>query len=162
MSIREVKLPRYNPQKIDLPKRSDYIGAISWLKAVKETIGETFVFALDEALMCQGYFNGRNDEFLIWGYGNDSLTQFNGIVLLGNKISEDSIKEENGLLFTDFNKTIADALANEQILDMQGITEALSYYYYSNNESFDGISVPSEYQKRFEKLADEAINYYSY
>lgn len=158
---KSIMLPEYDPKKKELPKRSDYIGAMSWLRAVKEAIGETFVFALDEALMCQGNFGGRSDEFLIWGYGDDSLAKFNGVVLLGNKISKYSIKEKNGLLFTDFNRTIADALANEAILDMQGITEALSRYYYSNNESFDGIFVVPEYQERFEKLADEAINYYN-
>ncbi len=29
-------LPKYNPQKKDLPKRSNYVGAISWLKAVRD------------------------------------------------------------------------------------------------------------------------------
>lgn len=70
------------------------------------------------------------------------------------------IQKKNGLLYTDFNRTIADALANESILDLQGITEALSRYYYTNGESFNGISVVPEYQDRFEKLASEAIEYY--
>lgn len=155
-------LPKYNPQKRDLPKRSNYIGALAWLKAVQECIGEPFVFALDEALMCQGNFGGRNDEFLIWGYGNDSTSRFNGVVLLGHQVSRYSIRKKNGLLFTDFNRTLADALANESILDMQGITEALSRYYYRNGESFAGISVVPEYQDKFEKLAEEAMSYYKY
>lgn len=153
-------LPKYNPQKRDLPKRINYIGAFAWLRAVRECIGEPFVFALDEALMCQGNFGGRSDEFLVWGYGDDSAARFNGVVLLGNRVSPYSIEEKNGLLFTDFNRTLADALANEAILDMQGITEALSRYYYRNGESFEGIFVVPEYQERFEKLAEDAINYY--
>ena len=158
---RTIALPRYDPQKRDLPKRSDYLGAFSWLKAVRECIGEHFVFALDEALMCQGFFEGHSDEFLIWGYGDDSLTSFNGVVLLGNWVSRYSVKERNGLFFTDFNRTLADALANEEILDMQGITEALSRYYYRNGESFEGISVVPEYQEKFEKLIEDAVNYYN-
>lgn len=157
---RTAVLPEYNPKKSDLPKRSDYIGAFAWLRAVRECIGDPFIFALDEALMCQGYFGGRSDEFLVWGYGNDSASRFNGVVLLGSRISQYSIREKNGLLFTDFNRTLADAFANEEILDMQGITEALSRYYYHNGESFDGISIVPEYQEKFEKLAEEAINYY--
>lgn len=153
-------LPKYDPQKSNLPKRSDYVGALAWLKAVRDCIGEPFVFALDEALMCQGNFGGHSDEFLVWGYGDDSVSHFNGVVLLGNWISHYSIEEKNGLRFTDFNRTVADALANEPILDMQGITEALSRYYYRNGESFEGISVVPEYQGRFEKLAEEAIDYY--
>ena len=153
-------LPKYNSQKIDLPKRSDYIGATSWLKAVRDCIGEPVVFALDEALMCQGSFSGRSDEFLVWVYGNDSLTRFNGVVVLGNHISPYYVESKNGVDYTNFNRTLFDALANESILDMQGITEALSRYYYRNGDSFNGIFVAPEYQAQFEKLADEAINYY--
>ena len=153
-------MPKYDPRKSDLPKRSDYVGALSWLKAVRERIGENIVFALDEALMCEGRFGGRSDEYIVWVYGDDKVSNFNGVVLLGNKVSSYCIKEKNGLRFTDFNRTLSDALANESILDMQGITEAISRYYYSNSESFDGLSVAPEYQERFERLANEAIEYY--
>jgi len=154
------ELPKYDPRKINLPKRSDYVGALPWLTAVRERIGENVVFALDEALMCEGRFGGRSDEYLVWIYGDDAASGFNGVVLLGNKVSSYSIKEKNGLRFTDFNRTLSDSLANETLLDMQGITEALSKYYYSNGERFDGLSVPPEYQERFDILAREAIDYY--
>ncbi len=153
-------LPKFDPQKRNLPKRSDYVGATAWLRAVRDCIGETVVFALDAALMCQGNFGGRSDEYLVWVYGDDALSRFNGVVVLGNRISAHSVKEKNGLRFTDFSRTIMDALANESILDMQGITEAISKYYYRNGESFDGISVAPEYQDQFDRLAIEAIEYY--
>ena len=153
-------LPKYDPQKRNLPKRSDFVGATAWLRAVRDCIGETAVFALDAALMCQGNFGGRSDEYLVWVYGDDALSRFNGVVVLGNRISAHSVKEKNGLRFTDFSRTITDALANESILDMQGITEAISKYYYRNGESFDGISVAPEYQDQFDRLAIEAIKYY--
>lgn len=153
-------LPKYNPQKQDLPKRRDYVGAISWLKAVRNCLGETVVFALDEALMCHGHFGGRSDEYLVWLYGDDTVTRYNGVVVLGNRLSPNNIKERNGLLYTDFSRTVSDALANESILDMQGITEAISKYYYRNGESFEGISVAPEYQERFDQLAEAAIDYY--
>lgn len=154
-------LPKFDAHKSSLPKRRDYVGALSWLKAVRERLGENVVFALDEALMCQGRFGGRSDEFIIWVYGDDAVSRFNGVVVLGNRVSPYSVAEKNGLRFTDFNRTLSDALANESILDMQGITEAVSKYYYTNNESFAGISVAPEYQERFERLADEAIDYYN-
>ena len=153
-------LPKYDPQKRNLPKRSDFVGATAWLRAVRDCIGETAVFALDAALMCQGNFGGRSDEYLVWVYGDDALSRFNGVVVLGNRISAHSVREKNGLRFTDFSRTITDALANESILDMQGITEAISKYYYRNGESFDGISVAPEYQDQFDRLAIEAIEYY--
>lgn len=159
---RTAVLPKYDPHKPDLPKRGEYIGAISWLKAVRECIGEDIVFALDEALMCQGSFGGHSDEYLVWVYGKDSASRFNGVVVLGNQISPYQVRNKDGLRFTDFDRTLSDAFANESILDMQGITEAMSRYYYSNGESFDGLSVSPEYQERFEQLANEAIEYYDH
>lgn len=156
-----VSLPFYDQKKTDLPKRSDYIGSLSWLRAVKDSIGSSFVFALDEALMCQGYFGGRNDEYLVWVYGDDSLSRFNGVVVLGNYVSPYCINENNGLFFTDLSRTITDALANEAILDMQGTTEALSKYYYMNNRSFAGLNPAPEYQDKFEIIAQNAIDYYN-
>lgn len=153
-------LPKYDPHKKDLPKRSDFIGALSWLKAVRNNIGEDVVFALDEALMCQGIFGGRSDEYVIWLYGSDRVSRFNGVVVLGNDIGRLDVAEKNGVRYTVLNRTLSDALANESILDMQGVTEALSRYYFSNDESFSGISVVPEYQDRFEALANEAIGYY--
>ena len=155
-----IALPRYDPQKKDLPKRSDFIGSLSWLKALQERMGTSVVFALDQALMCQGSFGGRSDEYIVWVYGDDSLAEYNGVVVLANHISRYNVKNRNGLLYTDFNRTLADAFANESILDMQGITEAVSRYYYSNGDSFEGLSISPEYQDRFERLAEEAIDYY--
>lgn len=155
-------LVEYSPRKLDLPGRSNYVGALAWLKAIQEHISEPVVFALDEALMCQGSFGGRSDEYIVWVYGNDSVSRFNGVAVLGNHVSSYNVKEINGLKYTDFNRTLSDALANEAILDMQGITEAVSRYYYSHGESFEGIVVPPEYQNRFEALANDAINYYTY
>lgn len=154
-------LPEYDPKKQNLPKRSDFIGSLSWLHAICDQVGQPIVFALDEALMCQGSFGGRSDEYIVWVYGDDSLAQYNGVVVLGNKISPYHVQERNGLRYTDFNRTLADALANESILDMQGITEALSRYYYKNGSSFAGLFPVPEYEDAFAKLADDAIHYYN-
>ena len=104
---------------------------------------------------------GPFNRFIIWVYGDDTVSSYNGVVILGNHISQYCVKEENNLRFTEFNRTLSDAFANEPILDMQGITEALSKYYYSNNESFAGLSIAPQYQERFEKIAYEAIDYYA-
>ena len=157
---RTAVLPPYDPRKRDLPKRSGFVGSLSWLRAIRESIGEDVVFALDEALMCGGLFGGQNDESVVWIYGRDTASAFNGIAVLGNKISSYCVQEKDGLRFTDFDRTLSDALANEAILDMQGITEALSRYYFTHGESFRGLSVAPEYQERFERLAVDARDYY--
>ena len=128
--------------------------------SLRDCLGENVVFALDEALMCQGSFTGHSDEYIIWLYGNDSAARFNGVVVLGNGISSYNVQEKDGLFYTSFMRTVSDALANESILDMQGITEALSKYYYANGESFSELFVAPEYQERFEQLANDAIYYY--
>ena len=153
-------LPKYSNRKKDLPKRNEYVGSVAWLTAIKNCLGDDIVFALDEALMCQGNFGGRNDEYIIWVYGSDAVSEYNGVVVIGDYVSSYSVKEKNGLRYTDFNRTLSDALANEEILDMQGTVEALSRYYYKNDESFAGLSVSPEYQERFEELACEAVEYY--
>ena len=88
------------------------------------------------------------------------MTRFNGVAVLGNQISLLDVQKKNGLAFTSFNRTLSDALANESILDMQGITEAVSRYYYTHGDSFEGIFVPPEYQRQFERLAQDAVEYY--
>lgn len=54
----------------------------------------------------------------------------------------------NGLRYTDFSRTICDVVANESILDMQGVIEAINHYYNKNGEKFDEIMVSPEYQKK--------------
>lgn len=98
---RTVELSKYSPQKRDLPKRRDYVGAMTWLKAVRNCLGEKIVFTLDEALMCQGHFSSRSDEYLVWVYGDNTVTQYNGVVVLGNQVSPHSVRERNDLLYTD-------------------------------------------------------------
>lgn len=146
----------------NLPSRRNFLASISWLKAVCDRLNQPIVFALDQALMCQELFLGRNDEFIVWLYGDKSLEQFNGVVVLGDDIDSSDVEEHSGLLCTSFNRTIADSIAYEAILDMQGITEALSNYYFANGECFKGIALADEYQERFTTLAKEAIDYYNY
>ena len=154
-------LPANDTRKLDLPRRQNYLGALAWLSAVRAHLGEDTVFALDEALMCQGLFAGRSDEYLVWVYGDDSLSRFNGVVVLSNRINDRYVRERNGLKYTDLNRTVSDALTNEDILDMQGITEGLSKYYYRNGESFEGIIVAPEHQEKFEQLIQAASEYYT-
>lgn len=153
-------LPKYDPRKKDLPKTSDYLDVFRWLQAVRKCIDEPIVFALDEAFMCQGRFLGRSDEFLIWAYGSDALTRFNGVVVLGNQISPYDVEKRDGIEYTTFNRTLFDALANEDILDMQGTMEAVSEYYSTNGDSFKGLCVPPKYQERFNELVKDIQEYY--
>ena len=89
--------------------------------------------------------------------------------LILKNISEEQLKNldiyKNGFIYLQSLSSmippiILNPQENENILDMQGITEAISKYYYRSGESFDGLAVAPEYQAKFDRLAEEAINYY--
>lgn len=160
MNRRTFTIPSYDPTKEKLPLREDYRGGIRWLNDVSKVLGHDFVFALDSALIAQQTFLGHNHKSTIYGYGDVTLTRYRGVVILGDWISEYAIEHRHGLNYTNFNRTLNDALANEAILDLQGITEALSDYYFEHHQSFIGLSIDPQYQKEFERLALDAITYY--
>jgi len=145
-----------------LPLSSEYKTASRWLTAVADILGRDVVFALDDALMLEQMYLGKIEENLIYIYGNEELSKYRGVVVIGTSINEIDVAETSGIKHTSFNRTLNDSLANERILDMQGITEALSKYYFTHSESFEGLSLCPEYQDMFNTLADDAINYYSY
>lgn len=68
------------------------------------------------------------------------------------------VSKHRGLRCTTVNRTIIDLL--EQEGDEQIIMEALSYYYYKHNESFEGLTIPARLQQSFEKYREWAMDYY--
>ena len=145
-----------------LPRRRDFAFVLLWLQAVQNCLGQKVIFALDEAWMCQEMFLGYHLQYAVWVYGNESLLQYDGVRIVGTEICPSDVQEKHGLLITNINRTIMDVIDNEDILDMQGTLEALSCYYFTHQESFNGISVPSKYLERFTLLAKDAIEYYNY
>jgi hypothetical protein len=150
----------YIRDKKQLPGNNQYMEPVEWLRAVRQELGSDIVFALDSALMCEGAYLGRTDEWVIWIYGNPKLEKYNGVCVIGDSVSDHEVETRNGLRYTCFNRTLNDSLANESILDMQGITEALSRYYSTHQDSFTGIFPDPEYSAGFERLAEDARSYY--
>lgn len=58
------------------------------------------------------------------------------------------------------SQAVNDILDDFENADEMALVEALSKYYYSHNESFDGIYIKSENVSLFESLKDWAINFY--
>jgi transcriptional regulator with XRE-family HTH domain len=125
---RQFQVPKWSSDKKQLPGNNQYMEPVEWLRAVRQELGSDIVFALDSALMCEGAYLGRTDEWVIWIYGNPKLEKYNGVCVIGDSVSDHEVETRNGLRYTCFNRTLNDSLANESILDMQGITEALSRY----------------------------------
>lgn len=163
LNRKTISLPVYSTNKKKLPSIENYSSTISWLKDIRDYLGDGVVFALDEALMCEESYLGRTDQWIVWVYGDDSLLEYNGVAVLGNTIAPQYVNtNKHGLNYTCFNRTLIDAMSNEKILDPQGITEALSYYYETHNQSFDNLFIPPEFQEQFEKLSQDAKEYYCY
>ncbi len=158
-----LSVPVSDPSKKRLPSIYDYPDSMSWLIAVRDCLGKNVVFALDEALMCEKSYLGRNDQWVVWIYGDAALSKYNGVMVIGNNVDPQYVKTNRyGLSYTCFNRTLIDAMANEDILDMQGMLEALSYYYETHGHSFEGLFIPPEYQEQFQQLSLDAIEYYCY
>ena len=66
---------------------------------------------------------------------------------------------ENGMMITTVNQTINDMVADEEN-DPQPLLEALSNYYFSHNETFDGLNISEENLSRFQELCEESMQYY--
>ena len=156
-----ISIPVFDRSKKRLPPREEFLGNISWLTSVYDCLGKNVVFALDEALMCEESFLGRTGEWVVWIYGDTALSKYSGVMVLGNNIDPQYVTTNRYKLpFTCFNRTLIDAMANENILDMQGMLEALSYYYETHGHSFEGLFIPPEYQEQFQQLSMDAMDYY--
>lgn len=162
MNRRQFEIPQFDNNKKALPSSGNFRGTINWLREINSILGGNVVFALDSALACNDYYLGRSNEWLVWIYGDRHLEKYNGVYIIGENVNDKDVEISNGLKFTTFNRTLNDSLANERILDMQGITEALSNYYFQNNESFDGLYPDVRFISLYEQLCKDAVNYFSY
>jgi hypothetical protein len=52
-------------------------------------------------------------------------------------------------------------LADFENTDELALIQALSNFYYENDESFDGLYIKPENRKTFENIKSSVINYYS-
>lgn len=146
-----------------LPTSGDYIQTRDWLTDIVNELGNV-VLALDNALMCDGSYLGMNNEYIVYCYGPKELAaEYRGVVVIGESIPEsDVVETPDGVRCTKFNRTLIDALANDDLLDMQGITEALNHYYCEHNCTFDGLVIPPHLQEKFEQYSIWAMEYYTY
>ena len=154
-------LPKYDPQKQNLPKRSDFIGATAWLKGVLNCIGEPIVFALDEALMCQNLSAGAVTNSLSFIYGSDHTTRFNRRRCAGKSHQSDECAATQWPFLHRFQPHNLGCSGKRIPARYAGNHRGNQPLLLCPWRKFEGISVAPEYQERFEKLANDAIHYYS-
>ena len=116
------------------------------------------VSALEYLEMYTGFFN----EKLIDVYAKQKGIYENiNYIIVDNFDSIEYFRHGN-LLCTTFDQTINDMLSDIYNADEAALTEALSNYYYSHHESFDGLNIDDSNLAAFEEIKPYAIDYYSY
>ena len=68
---------------------------------------------------------------------------------------------DSGVLCSTFDQAINDMLGDFDNADEKALANALSNYYFANNESFDGLIIKPENMMHFEYLKEWAMEYYN-
>lgn len=63
-------------------------------------------------------------------------------------------------MVTTLSQTVNDIISDDDT-DLQPIYEALNKYYYTHDNSFDGINIKDENKQLFERISKESLEYYS-
>lgn len=136
----------------------DYISNRAWLRSIasKENIILRNVSALEFLELFVGYTYETSIEVYAKEKGKYNnvdyrvVDTFDGI---------EYIKFDNVLCST-VNQAINDMLHEYDITDEQALIEALSNYYYSHNNTFNGLNIVQENIIQFNKIKEQAIEYY--
>lgn len=137
---------------------SDYTSNRAWLRDVvgNQPMILRSVSALEYLQLFVGYFSENKVEV----YALEESPEENiRCHIIEDLEAREYIRFEN-VLCSSPSQAVNDMLSDFEHSDETALVEALSKYYYSHEESFSGLNIKKENQKRFEELKDWAINYF--
>lgn len=137
---------------------SDYTSNRAWLRDVvgNQPMILRSVSALEYLQLFVGYFSENKVEV----YALEESPEENiRCHIIKDLEAIEYIRFEN-VLCSSPSQAVNDMLSDFEHSDETALVEALSKYYYSHEESFSGLNIKKENQKRFEELKDWAINYF--
>ena len=137
---------------------SDYMSNRAWLRDVvgNQPMILRSVSALEYLQLFVGYFSENKVEV----YALEESPEENiRCHIIEDLEAIEYIRFEN-VLCSSPSQAVNDMLSDFEHSDETALVEALSKYYYSHEESFSGLNIKKENQKRFEELKDWAINYF--
>ena len=137
---------------------SDYTSNRAWLRDVvgNQPMILRSVSALEYLQLFVGYFSENKVEV----YALEESPEENiRCHIIEDLEAIEYIRFEN-VLCSSPSQAVNDILSDFEHSDETALVEALSKYYYSHEESFSGLNIKKENQKRFEELKDWAINYF--
>lgn len=135
-----------------------YLSNVDWLQDVVQ--GTDLILCGVSALEYLELFNGYVNESKIQVYAK-SNGQFDNIEYhIVDSFDNIDYINFDGVLCTTVNQTINDMLANYDNIDELAFLEALSNYYFANDESFDNLKIKPENLNTFNQVKQIAIEYY--
>ncbi len=140
-------------------KSSDhYISNRAWLRDAVG--GKNVILCHTSALEFLEFFNGYFGESEIDVYSTEKGEYDNANYHIVDSFDNIDYFSADGVLCTSFSQTINDMLSDDNS-DSQALYEALSNFYFSNGESFDGLIIMPENVASFDNIKKNAISYYN-
>lgn len=135
-----------------------YLSNVDWLQDVVQ--GKDLILCGVSALEFLELFNGYVNESKIQVYAK-SKGQFDNIEYhIVDSFDNIEYLNFDGVLCTTVNQTINDMLSDYDNIDELAFLEALSNYYFANDESFDNLKIKPENLNIFNQVKQIAIEYY--
>ena len=137
---------------------SEYTSNRAWLRDVvgNQPMILRSVSALEYLQLFVGYFSENKVEVYALEESSEENIRCH---IIEDLEAIEYIRFEN-VLCSSPSQAVNDMLSDFEHSDETALVEALSKYYYSHEESFSGLNIKKENQKRFEELKDWAINYF--
>lgn len=143
-----------------MTKTSDeYITNCDWLSS--NINGDDLILCRVSALEFLELFSGYWNENKIEVYAKNEGKFTNVIYYVRDSFDNIKFIKEGNTLCTTINQTFNDMLAPSEQVDELALIEAMSNYFFSHNNSFDGLIILPENMEYFEYLKPLAIEYYN-
>lgn len=136
----------------------NYISHVTWLENVVQNKDLILrgVSALEFLELFNGYVNEKNIQVYAKAKGEFDNIDYKIV----DSFDEIDYFNLNGVLCASINQTINDMLSDYDNIDELAFLEALSNYYFENDESFNNLKINPENEIIFNQIKNMAINYY--
>ena len=136
-----------------------FVGNRTWFSEVVG--GKDVVLRNTSALECLELFVGYLNEGHIDVYAKEQGEYENINYCIVDSFDNLDIVNIWDIQCTSVNQTFNDMLRDFDNIDEQSLVEALSTYYFRNDDSFSGLEIAPENQHVFDLIKDWAIEYHS-
>ena len=125
--------------------------------------GQSLILREESALLYLQLFNGYlgGSNINVYSRQPGERDNINYHVVSDNDFNGIMYFVDNNVMCSTLSQAVNDMLRNFDSADVEALAQALSNYYYSHNESFDGITILPENMANFNDIHDWVIGYYN-